>query len=68
MSWSKTSIIVTTSNPKYPKGKLTKTYNNIVENPTEEQIKLFTQGLLMLSDGDTLFRTELVKHDTELAK
>ncbi|AUI72508.1 hypothetical protein [Companilactobacillus alimentarius] len=62
--WKKTSIIVTMANDNYPNGKRAKTFNNIVEKPTEEQIALFTQGLLMLSDGDLLYGTEVIKHNT----
>ncbi|WP_334332080.1 MULTISPECIES: DUF1659 domain-containing protein [unclassified Companilactobacillus] len=64
MNWKKTSIIVTLNNENYARGKKARTFNNIVENPTEEQIKLFTDALLLLSNGDTLGDTEVVKHDT----
>lgn len=64
MNWKKTSIIVTLNNENYANSKKARTFNNIVENPTEDQIKLFTDGLLLLSNGDTLGDTEVVKHDT----
>lgn len=64
MNWKKTSIIVTLNNENYANGKKARTFNNIVENPTEDQIKLFTDGLLLLSSGDTLGDTEVVKHNT----
>lgn len=52
------------ANEKYPKGKRAINFNNIVENPTQEQIDLFTQGLVLLSDGDELYGTEVIKHNT----
>lgn len=62
--WKKTAIVVTMANEKYPKGKRAINFNNIVENPTQEQIDLFTQGLVLLSDGDELYGTEVIKHNT----
>ncbi|MQS76932.1 hypothetical protein [Companilactobacillus halodurans] len=63
MSWKKTSIIITMGNDKYNKGKKSTTYNNIIENPTQEQIKMFSDGLLLLSDGDVFLGSEVIKHD-----
>lgn len=67
MSWKKTSIIVKLGNENYPKGYVTKTFNNIVENPTKEQIDTFIEGLLLLTDGDSLMHTEIIRHDLEMA-
>ncbi|KRO00320.1 hypothetical protein [Companilactobacillus kimchiensis] len=63
MNWKKTSIIVTMGNDKYPKKVKATTYNNIVQDPTEEQIKAFVDGLLLLSDGDVYYSTQVIKHD-----
>lgn len=62
--WKKTAVIVTMANEKYPKGKRTINFNNIVETPTKEQIDLLAQGLILLTDGDLLYGTEVVKHNT----
>lgn len=63
MSWNKTSITVTLANDKYPKNRRRAIFNNIVQDPTAEQINLFVSGLLLLSDGDTHLGTEVTKHD-----
>lgn len=63
MSWKKTSITVVMGNDKYPKGTRTATFNNIVPDPTEEQIKSFAEGLQLLSDGDTYLGSEVIKYD-----
>ena len=63
MSWKKTSIKITMGNKVYPNGVKTTTYNNIVPDPTKEQIKQFAQGLLLLSDGDTFLGSEVIKYD-----
>lgn len=68
MSWKKTSIVVNVANDKYPKGKKKRNFNNIVENPTKEQMDLFVEGLLLLSDGDTHINTEVIKHDVQGAE
>lgn len=63
MDWSKTSIAVKMGNANYPKGIKTTTYNNIVKDPTKEQIDLFIEGLLLLSDGDSHLDTQVIKRD-----
>jgi len=63
MSWKKTSIIVTMGNDNYPKKRKTFTYNNIVQDPTKEQVKQFVDGLLLLADGDTYLGSQVIKHD-----
>lgn len=63
MSWKKTSVVITMGNDKYPKGMKATTFNNIVEDPTKEQISLFAQGLQLLSDGDVFLGSEIIKHD-----
>lgn len=63
MSWKKTSIMIIMGNEKYPKGKKITTFNNIVAELTAEQIKLFAEGLQLLSDGDTFLGSEIIKHD-----
>lgn len=69
MSWKKTSITITMSNPNYPnKGLKTTIYNNIVPDPTKEQIQEFGQALELLSDDDTFVGSEIIKHDELGAK
>ncbi|WP_334329657.1 hypothetical protein [Companilactobacillus sp. HBUAS59699] len=66
MSWKRTSINVTMANDKYIGGKKVKPFNNVVQEPTKEQIALFSDALAMLSDGDTFVKAEIVKH-TDIA-
>jgi len=68
MNWKKTSIIVTMGNDNYPKKKKATTFNNIVSDPTEEQIEQFVDALLLLSDGDTYLGSQIIKHDELGAK
>jgi len=68
MDWKKTSIVVTLNNSKYPKGHKGKSFNNIVPEPTKEQIDLFVEALLMLSDGSTVTGTEIIRHNTLIAE
>jgi len=63
MDWEKTSINLTMTNDKYAKGKMVRNFNNIVANPTKEQIDLLVVGLIMLSDGDAFLKAEIIKHD-----
>lgn len=63
MSWKRTSIKMIMGNQNYPGGIKVFTYNNIIENPTREQIKLFSEGLQLLSNGDAFLGSEVVKHD-----
>ncbi|KRK64876.1 hypothetical protein FC72_GL001931 [Companilactobacillus tucceti DSM 20183] len=63
MDWEKTSINLTMTNDKYAKGKMVRSFNNIVANPTKEQIDLLVEGLIMLSDGDAFLKAEIIKHD-----
>lgn len=53
MNWEKTTIKLRFNNEKYKKGYIIRTFNNIIEEPTEEQLQTFIDGLLLLSDGDT---------------
>jgi hypothetical protein len=63
MDWSRTSIAVKMGNANYPKGVKTIIYNNIVKDPTKEQIDMFVEGLLLLSDGDSHLGTQVIKRD-----
>lgn len=63
MDWSKTSIAVKMGNANYPKGVKTTIYNNIIQDPTKEQINMFVEGLLLLSDGDSHLGTQVIKHN-----
>ncbi|WP_125589914.1 hypothetical protein [Companilactobacillus jidongensis] len=62
MSWKRTSINVTMANAKYVGGKKTKPFGNVIQEPSKEQINLFSEALTMLSDGDTFSNAEIVKH------
>lgn len=66
MSWKRTSINVTMANDKYIGGKKVKPFNNVIQEPTKEQIALFSEALTILSDGDTFVNAEIVKH-TDIA-
>ncbi|MFH5810742.1 hypothetical protein [Companilactobacillus sp. FL22-1] len=68
MSWKKTAINITMGNDKYPKGIRVFRFNNIVEEPTTDQIETFAQGLVLLSDGDTYLGSEIVKYTQQSAK
>ena len=63
MSWKKTAIKIIMANQDYPDGIKIFTYNNIVENPTREQIKMLAEGLQLLSNGDAYLGSEVIKHD-----
>ncbi|AKP67253.1 hypothetical protein [Companilactobacillus ginsenosidimutans] len=69
MDWEKTSLKVEFINEKnYKNGKMTRTFNNIVPNPTSEQIELFIEGILLLTKGDTLGNTEILTHNKYISK
>lgn len=68
MSWKKTAVTITMGNEKYPKGLKTTIYNNIVPDPTKEQIQQFGEALELLSDGDTFMGSEIIKYDQLGAK
>ncbi|WP_125567028.1 hypothetical protein [Companilactobacillus insicii] len=62
MSWKRTSLNVTMANDKYVGGKKIKPFNNVVKEPTKEQINLFSEALTILSDGDAFVKAEVVQH------
>ncbi|WP_025025141.1 hypothetical protein [Companilactobacillus nodensis] len=62
MSWKRTSINVTMANDKYVGGKKTKPFGNVIQEPSKDQINLFSEALTMLSDGDSFIKAEVVKH------
>ncbi|ALB29615.1 hypothetical protein [Companilactobacillus heilongjiangensis] len=68
MSWKKTAITITMGNDKYPKGIKVIRFNNIVEEPTKEQLQQFAEGLVLLSDGDSYLGSEIVKYTQQSAK
>lgn len=69
MEWKRTSIIVTMGNDMYPDNGIKRfTFNNIVADPTKEQVKQFVSGLLLLSDGDSYLGSEIVKHNIQSAE
>lgn len=53
MDWEKTTIKLRFNNGKYKNGFIVRTFNNITQEPTEEQLQTFIDALLLLSDGDT---------------
>ncbi|MFD1472228.1 hypothetical protein [Companilactobacillus mishanensis] len=64
MDWEKTSIRVTMANDKnYEKGYIVRTFNNIVPNPTQEQINLLGEALELISKGDKFQKAEVVLHN-----
>ena len=63
MSWKRTSIKIIMANKDYPNGIKFFTYNNIIEEPTREKIKMFAEGLQLLSNGDAYLGSEVIKHD-----
>jgi hypothetical protein len=68
MSWKKTAVNITMGNERYPKGIKVIRFNNIVEDPTKEQIQMFAEGLVLLSDGDSYLGSEIVKYTQQSAK
>lgn len=63
MSWKRTSIAITMANPKYPKGVKVFNFNNVIPDPTREQLDMFAEGLVLLSNGDVYGGVEIIKHD-----
>ncbi len=64
MDWEKTSIKLTLNNEnKYTKGYIVRTFNNIVPEPTQAQLKLFIEAIELLSDGDVFTKAEILEHD-----
>ncbi|WP_125772539.1 hypothetical protein [Companilactobacillus furfuricola] len=60
MDWQKTTIKLRFNNDeKYKKGYIVRTFNNIVEKPTDKQVQDLIDGILLLSDGDT-FSTAII--------
>jgi len=68
MSWKKTAINITMGNADYPQGVKVTRFNNIVEEPTKEQIEQFAEGLVMLSNGDTYLGSEIIKYTQQSAE
>lgn len=62
MNWNKTSINMTMANENYKDGKAVRGFQNIIKEPTKEQIKTFSEALVSLSDGDTFLKAEIVQH------
>lgn len=64
MDWEKTSIRLKFINAnKYTNGHIVRTFNNIVADPTPEQLKTFAQAIELLSDGDTFSSGEVLLKD-----
>lgn len=68
MDWEKTSINIKMANEKYKKGSLVRNFNHIVQEPTQEQITLFIEGLTLLTDGDKFVKAEISKHEALVAE
>ncbi|WP_129045462.1 hypothetical protein [Companilactobacillus metriopterae] len=63
MSWEKTLINLTLKNDAYSGGTAVKRFNNIIQEPSKEQIQLLSDAIVMLSDGDQLLSSQIVKHE-----
>jgi len=62
MSWNKTSINMTMANENYKDGKAIRGFQNVIKEPTTEQINKLSEVLVMLSNGDTFLKAEVVQH------
>ncbi|APX71911.1 hypothetical protein M5C72_01865 [Companilactobacillus allii] len=62
MNWNKTTINMTMANENYTDGKAVRGFQNIVKEPTPEQLKTFAGVLETLSNGDIFLKAEVVQH------